>query len=99
MELKIAPPRAKCAGRTICFNIEAASPLHPAMPKMKTHSGAKKRFHKTATGKIRARHAFTSHNMGKKAAKRKRRLGRPVEVAGSDWHEVNKLLAGKGRKS
>ena len=71
------------------------------MPKMKTHSGAKKRFHTTATGKIRARHAFTSHNLGKKPAKRKRRLGRPVEVAGADWHEVNKLLGGKkgGRKT
>ena len=50
------------------------------MPKMKTHSGAKKRFRKTATGKILARHAFTSHNMGKKPAKRKRQLGRPVEI-------------------
>ena len=48
------------------------------MPKMKTHSGAKKRFRKTATGKILARHAMTSHNMGKKPAKRKRHLGRPV---------------------
>lgn len=68
------------------------------MPKMKTHSGAKKRFRKTGTGKIRARHAFTSHNMGKKAAKRKRRLGRPVEVAEGDRAEVNRLLAGGGRK-
>jgi large subunit ribosomal protein L35 len=68
------------------------------MPKMKTHSGAKKRFRKTGTGKLRARHAFTSHNMGKKAAKRKRRLGRPVEVAEGDRAEVNRLLAGGGRK-
>jgi len=68
------------------------------MPKMKTHSGAKKRFHKTGTGKIRARHAFTSHNLGKKSAKRKRRLGRPVEITGADSSEVNKLLAGGGRK-
>jgi large subunit ribosomal protein L35 len=68
------------------------------MPKMKTHSGAKKRFRKTGTGKLRARHAFTSHNMGKEAAKRKRRLGRPVEVAEGDRAEVNRLLAGGGRK-
>ena len=68
------------------------------MPKMKTHSGAKKRFRKTATGRIRARHAFTSHNLGKKAAKRKRRLGRPVEIAEGDRHEVTRLLAGGGRK-
>ena len=64
------------------------------MPKMKTHSGAKKRFRKTATGKILARHAYTSHNMGKKPAKRKRRLERPVEIAAGDGAEVKKLLAG-----
>jgi large subunit ribosomal protein L35 len=68
------------------------------MPKMKTHSGAKKRFRKTGTGRIRARHAFTSHNLGKKDAKRKRRLGRPVEVGKSDQAEVKRLLAGGGRK-
>jgi large subunit ribosomal protein L35 len=68
------------------------------MPKMKTHSGAKKRFRKTATGRVRARHAFTSHNLGKKPAKRKRRLGRPVEIEKSDRHEVERLLAGGGRK-
>jgi large subunit ribosomal protein L35 len=68
------------------------------MPKMKTHSGAKKRFRKTGTGQIRARHAFTSHNLGKKPAKRKRRLGRPVEIAASDQGEVKRLLAGAGRK-
>jgi large subunit ribosomal protein L35 len=62
------------------------------MPKMKTHSGAKKRFRKTARGKLRARHAFTSHNLGKKPAKRKRRLGRPVEVAGQDAKRVKELL-------
>jgi large subunit ribosomal protein L35 len=68
------------------------------MPKMKTHSGAKKRFRKTGTGRILSRHAFTSHNLGKKAAKRKRRLGRPVEVAAGDRAEVNRLLAGRGSK-
>ncbi len=47
------------------------------MPKVKTHSGAKKRFRKTGSGRILARHGMTSHNLGKKAAKRKRRLGRP----------------------
>jgi large subunit ribosomal protein L35 len=68
------------------------------MPKVKTHSGAKKRFRKTGTGRIRARHAMTSHNLGKKSAKRKRRLGRPVEVGGGDRTEVTRLLAGGGRK-
>ena len=67
------------------------------MPKMKTHSGAKKRFRVTATGKLRGRHAFTSHIRGKKSSKRKRRLGRPVEISAADHREARDLLAGKGR--
>ena len=62
------------------------------MPKMKTHSGAKKRFRKTGAGKLRARHSFTSHNLGKKSAKRKRHLGRPVEVSKQDRYRVERLL-------
>jgi len=59
---------------------------------MKTHSGAKKRFRKTSRGKLRARHAFTSHNLGKKGRKRKRRLGRPVEVTRQDRKRVGELM-------
>ena len=62
------------------------------MPKMKTHSGAKKRFRKTAKGKLRARHAMTSHILEKKNAKRKRRLGRPVVVAKADEKRIKKML-------
>ena len=62
------------------------------MPKIKTHSGAKKRFRKTAKGKLRARHAMTSHILEKKNAKRRRRLGRPVEVAKADQKRIRKLL-------
>jgi large subunit ribosomal protein L35 len=62
------------------------------MPKMKTHSGTKKRFRKTATGKLRARHSFTSHNLGKKSRKRKRRLKEPVEIAPADQKRVRRLL-------
>jgi large subunit ribosomal protein L35 len=62
------------------------------MPKMKTHSGTKKRFRKTASGKLRARHAFTSHNLGKKRPKRKRRLGSPVEVSKQDRKRVTELM-------
>ncbi len=64
------------------------------MPKMKTHSGAKKRFRKTSTGKLRGRHAMTSHILEKKNAKRKRRLARPVEVAKPDAKRVRELLRG-----
>ena len=62
------------------------------MPKMKTHSGAKKRFKVTAKGKVRARHAMRSHILTKKNAKRKRRLGRPMLVNDADVPKVKKLL-------
>jgi large subunit ribosomal protein L35 len=62
------------------------------MPKNKTHSGAKKRFRKTARGKIKARHAMLSHNTGKKRSRRKRRLGRPAEVARPDRKRVKELM-------
>jgi large subunit ribosomal protein L35 len=62
------------------------------MPKMKTHSGAKKRFKLTAKGKVRGRHAFSSHILEKKSPKRKRGFSRPVELKGSDAKRVKKLL-------
>ena len=71
---------------------EASASIPSPMPKMKSHSGAKKRFRKTGTGKLRARHSFTSHNLGKKSAKRKRHLGRPVVVAKADQKRVTELM-------
>jgi large subunit ribosomal protein L35 len=67
------------------------------MPKMKTHSGSKKRFRKTATGKLRGRRANASHILEKKSPGRKRRLGRPSEISRADTERVRALLAGKGR--
>jgi large subunit ribosomal protein L35 len=63
---------------------------------MKSHSGAKKRFTKTGSGMLKRRHAFMSHNLGKKSAKRKRRLNAPASVSRSDVPRVRKLL-GSGR--
>ena len=62
------------------------------MPEMKTHSGAKKRFKVTATGKVRGRSAFSSHILEKKSPKRKRRLGAPAEIAKADEKRVKTLL-------
>jgi large subunit ribosomal protein L35 len=62
------------------------------MPKMKTHSGAKKRFKVTARGKVRGRHAFTSHMLGKKSPKRKRALGRPAQISPEDTTRVKRML-------
>jgi len=44
------------------------------MPKLKTHSGAKKRFSLTKNGKVKRGHAFKSHILTKKTTKRKRGL-------------------------
>jgi len=69
------------------------------MPKMKTHSGAKKRFKVTAKGKVKARHANLTHILGKKSAKRLRRLDRPMMLSKADEVEAKALLPGKaGRK-
>jgi large subunit ribosomal protein L35 len=67
------------------------------MPKMKSHSGAKKRFTKTATGKLRGRHAFSSHILEKKSAKRKRSFGLPRVIKASDAKAVTRLLGPNGR--
>jgi large subunit ribosomal protein L35 len=67
------------------------------MPKMKTHSGAKKRFRKTAKGKLRGRRAYSSHILEKKSPARKRRMARPSEISRPDRDRVRDLLAGRGR--
>ena len=64
------------------------------MPKMKTHSGAKKRFKKTAGGKIRARNAFSSHILEKKSPKKKRAFSKPVMLKDPDRKRAEKLLGG-----
>ena len=74
----------------VCFNSRP-------MPKMKTHSGTKKRFRKSAGGKLRGRRAYSSHILEKKSPKRKRKMRRPTEVAAPDRKRVRTLLAGKGR--
>jgi large subunit ribosomal protein L35 len=62
------------------------------MPKMKTHSGAKKRFKVTSNGKIRRRQAFMNHMLEKKPSTRTRKLNRPALVAKGDQKTVKKLL-------
>ena len=67
------------------------------MPKMKTHSGAKKRFRKTAKGKVMGRRAYSSHILEKKSPKRKRRMARPVRVKRVDEGRVKDLLGTHGK--
>ena len=67
------------------------------MPKMKSHSGAKKRFKKTAGGKVRARHAFSSHILEKKSPKRKRSFSLDRDISKADAKAVTRMLGGNGR--
>ncbi len=62
------------------------------MPKMKTVSGAKKRFKVTATGKIKMRHSFKRHILTKKTIKQKRALGTAAYVSDGDLGNVRLLL-------
>ena len=62
------------------------------MPKNKTHSGAKKRFRVTGTGKIRREKAGLRHNLEKKPSKMTRRMSGTTEVSKADTKTVRKLL-------
>lgn len=65
------------------------------MPKMKTNSGAKKRFSITGSGKIKRKHAFKSHILTKKTKKQKRNLTYFSVVDKSDEKNIKQLLAMK----
>ncbi len=62
------------------------------MPKMKTHSGAKKRFKVTGSGKIKRNAAYKRHLMRKKTKSQKRRLNRDTFVHKSDLKTARLLL-------
>ena len=65
------------------------------MPKVKTGSGAKKRFKVSGAGKILRRHAMKSHNLEHKTSKRKRGFRKDNPVAPNDVKTVKKLLGMK----
>jgi large subunit ribosomal protein L35 len=62
------------------------------MPKLKTKSGAKKRFKVTGTGKVKHKRAFKNHILTKKETKQKRRLGNKKLVSKSDMNNVKAML-------
>ena len=64
------------------------------MPKMKSHSGAKKRFKVTGSGKLMHRQANLGHLNAHKSSKRLRRLKGNTELAGSDLKQAKALLGG-----
>ena len=63
------------------------------MPKQKTHSGAKKRFKVTGSGKIRKQQAGMRHNLEVKSSVQTRRLNKDKVVAPADAKIIKKLLA------
>ena len=62
------------------------------MPKMKTHSGAAKRFKKTASGKIKRGQAFQRHILTSKATKRKRQGDMPDMVSKADHAKISRMI-------
>lgn len=62
------------------------------MPKMKTHSAAKKRFSITATGKVKHKQAHKSHLLTHESSKGKRKLRGTKMVHDSDEKQIKKLL-------
>ena len=62
------------------------------MPKIKTHSGAKKRFKLTKNGKVKRAHAFKSHILNKKTTTRKRNLRKTVVADVTNVAAVKKMI-------
>ncbi|MGA2569356.1 MAG: 50S ribosomal protein L35 [Terracidiphilus sp.] len=62
------------------------------MPKLKTHTGAAKRFTKTGTGKIKRGHTKARHILTSKAPKTKRKLGKSGLVSDGDYAKVLRMI-------
>lgn len=62
------------------------------MPKLKSKSGAKKRFRATGSGKVRANYAYKRHNLRKRSQKMKRSTRGSFILTKSDGEIVKKFL-------
>ncbi|MBR4742898.1 MAG: 50S ribosomal protein L35 [Oscillospiraceae bacterium] len=62
------------------------------MPKIKTHSGAKKRFNLTKTGKVKRAHAYKSHILNKKSTKRKRNLRKGTYADATNEAAIKRMI-------
>ena len=62
------------------------------MAKLKSNSGAKKRFALTGSGKIKRKHAYHSHILTKKTKKRKRNLDHFALLEKADYNRVKEML-------
>jgi len=62
------------------------------MPKLKTHSGAAKRFKKTASGRVKGGHAFARHILTSKPTKRKRQNDAVLMVSKADTPKIKRMI-------
>lgn len=62
------------------------------MPKMKTHSGLKKRVKRTGSGKLKRGQAFTSHLAHNKTHKQKKHLAKATLISASDYKRIKSRL-------
>ena len=60
--------------------------------KIKTHSGAKKRFKMTKNGKVLRAHAYKSHILNKKTTKRKRNLRKTTVADSTNMVQIKRLI-------
>jgi large subunit ribosomal protein L35 len=65
------------------------------MPKMKTHSGAKKRFRRTGTGKLKVRRANRSHILSKHSSKKKLHRRTSLVLGKSNQKQVDNMIGFK----
>ena len=69
------------------------------MPKLKTNSGAKKRFKITKSGKIKRSNAFKNHKLEGKTMKRKRQLRKSSIASSSEEKKIKRMITKKGEKT
>lgn len=62
------------------------------MAKMKTHKGSQKRFKRTASGKLKRSHAYTSHLFANKSQKQKRKLRKSTVVSKADQKRIDTMI-------
>ena len=70
------------------------------MPKIKTHSGLKKRLKRTGSGKLKRSHAYISHLSHNKTHKQKKHLAKATVVSASDYKRIkSRLVKNKYRRN
>ena len=80
------------AARPVEATLERAKHEENVMPKLKTKRGAAKRFRAKGNGGFKAGHSHMRHILTKKSPKRKRQLGRTLQISDSDVDELHRLL-------